>query len=210
MKRTFGGFLGFLSWLWLVISAVYMYMCILNEKFVDQLFKVPKGRVIGTIIVGALFFIAYFYIRTRLMRMRATREVQYANALGEISIALSAIEEAMDRLLTSKDIVRSHDVSISDDHINKKLRINAQVSFWEVNDLPSKIAELQQDLKKRFDEIIPDAESVMIKVKLTSFIPRPKTRDKKKTEKEDKKNTTDETNYFTGLKYPIGTDEEED
>jgi hypothetical protein len=217
VNKFFGGVLGLLSWLWIVISVVGMTLGMLAIK-PERLgsFVQSWNYVFGGLVL-LLLVMAYCTMRLRFARMRRRKEVRYANAIGEIAISLGAIEEALERLLDDRDIVRSHEVTIYDDPHNKKLNVRARLSMWETNDLPSKIADIQQELKRRFEEIMPDAESVDYKVKLSSIMPRAKkstvTEQKvEETPASESENATDETDYFTGLKYPIesGDSEEED
>ncbi len=213
MNKVVKGVLGFFSWVWLVLSAVLMMLAAWKPKQTEALAGKFQTSVILYIAGAVLFLVAFFMLRTRLFSTRKRKEVHYANAIGEIAISLHAIEEALGRLLDENELVRGHEIQIYDSPNDKKLKITARLSMWEVTDLPSKVADLQQELKKRFEEIMPDAESVEYNVKLSSFIPR-KERARREEEEpeapEVRREGTDETDYFTGLKYPIEGDDEDE
>lgn len=208
MNKLLGKLLALLSWVWLVASAALLYRAVLSPESAMPVIKSPA--LLG-LLSGLLFVIAFLVPVNRILRAKKRKEIHYANAIGEISISLSAIEEALERVLDDIDIVRSYEVSLFDNPADKKLNVKARLSLWEVNDIPTKIAEIQQELKSRFEEIMPEAESVEYKVTLSNFMPKSKSKNKKdKDEPAEERDSTEETDYFTGIKYPVPAEEEEE
>ncbi|MFC1479183.1 hypothetical protein ACFL6F_01170 [Planctomycetota bacterium] len=218
MNRVLAKLLGIFAWVWLVTSGYALYKIAMSsdKTIIKAAMEITpwKGTALLGILSSLLFIIAFLIPVTKLLKAKRRKEIHYANAIGEISIALAAIEEALERVLDAVDIVRSYEVSLFDKPNDKKLIVRARLSLWEVNDIPTKIAEIQQELKDRFEEIMPEAESVEYKVALASFMPKAKNKKapKKKEEEEQAadRDPTEETDYFTGIKYPIPSDEEEE
>jgi hypothetical protein len=203
------------AWLWIIASgAGLIAVSFFYTRFKVLILEHPFQTVVTSGLAGLILLVlAYLMFRSGLSTMKRRKEVHYANAIGEIAIALSAIEDALSRLLDDADVVRAHEVIISDAPNEKRLRVTARLHMWEVSDLPSRVADIQQDLKRRFEEIMPDAESPEYNVKLLSVVPRRDRRKKEDDTPDDipkREDNTDETDYFTGLKYPIDSDEDEE
>jgi len=213
VSKFFGGFMGFLSWVWLLVSAATVGLCVWFPDRAGDILISFKGKALLWVVCTVLVFVAYLRFRARLSQLRSKKEIVYTNAIGNISISLSAIEDALGRVLEENDIVRSHEVNICNDSAARKLVVRARIHIWEVNEVTQKAGDMQQELKKRFDEIMPESEAPSFDVKVEKFPSRPSERggqEKAGVETERKDNSTDETDYFTGLKYPIETDEEEE
>jgi len=211
MNKLLGKLLGVCSWAWLVISGILLYRAALAPDRAIELLKHDKAPALLGILAALVFIIALLIPVTKLLRAKKRKEIHYANAIGEISISLAAIEEALERILDTIEIVRSYEVTLFDNPSDNKLTVRARLSLWEVNDIPTRIAEIQQDLKNRFEEIMPEAESVNYKVSLSSFMPKAKSKKSEKDTKDSKdRDSTEETDYFTGIKYPIPSAEEEE
>jgi len=211
MNKLLGKLLGVCSWAWLVISGILLYRTALAPDRAIELLKHDKAPALLGILAALVFIIALLIPVTKLLRAKKRKEIHYANAIGEISISLAAIEEALERILDTIEIVRSYEVTLFDNPSDNKLTVRARLSLWEVNDIPTRIAEIQQDLKNRFEEIMPEAESVNYKVSLSSFMPKAKSKKSEKDTKDSKdRDSTEETDYFTGIKYPIPSAEEEE
>lgn len=211
MNKLLGKLLGICSWAWLVISGILLYRAALASDRAIGLLKNDRAPALLGILAALVFVIALMIPVTKLLRAKKRKEIHYANAIGEISISLAAIEEALERILDTIEIVRSYEVTLFDNPSDNKLTVRARLSLWEVNDIPTRIAEIQQDLKNRFEEIMPEAESVNYKVSLSSFMPKAKSKKSEKDTKDSKdRDSTEETDYFTGIKYPIPSGEEEE
>ena len=214
MNKLISKFYTLTATVWFLLSSVLMVLGAYYFKEIRTLIGKPGTYVPVYLYVlgGCLLLFIIIVALFKLFGFKKRKEVHYANAIGEIAISLSAIEEALGRLLDDKDLVRAHEVTIFDSPHEKKLKVTARLSMWEVSDLPAKVADIQQELKRRFEEIMPDAEAVEFHVKLSSFLPRKEKARKETAGKEEavEENRTEETDYFTGLKYPIEEESEDE
>jgi len=210
VNKMLSRFLSVLSWVWIVGAGFLFYRAAVHPEAAVGFIQSAKGAALLGLVSTLMLITAILAPFARMAAFRRRKEIHYANAIGEISISLAAIEEALERVLDGIETVRSYEVSLADNPTDKKLTVHARLSLWEVNDIPTKIAEIQQELKNRFEEIMPEAESVEYKVTLASFIPHAKKKTKKApSEPAYDSSTTEETDYFTGIKYPVPEDEEE-
>lgn len=201
MNKMAKGLLGFIAWVWLVVSAVMLIWSVWQPEKIKSLLDYYS---IVAVVGGVCAIAALLIPKYKLKGLRKRKDICFANSIGEISIALPAVEETLDRVLADIDIVLNHEIRISDSQNERKIKVKARVGLKEVNDLPSKVADIQQELKRRFDEIIPDADSEFY-IKIVKInIPKnnvPKKEETSITQVDEESH--EETDYFTGLKYPI-------
>ncbi|MFH1708324.1 MAG: hypothetical protein ABIF71_10475 [Planctomycetota bacterium] len=219
MNAVLGGFLSFLTWAWTVIAAVLLIVIGFYPGEVQTFVAHPYFRSLTVLLGCGLVLLAYLVVRSVIARTHHRREIVYTNELGEVSVSLNAIEEALSQVLARHSVIRDHEVTITTDG-GPRLNVNAKVFIEDIHKITLKGAEIQQLLARRFEEIIPDTEIPHIRVKIVNFCgPEPETRPVSAQGPDPvtaptlamDENITDETDYFTGLKYPIETgDEDED
>ena len=136
---------------------------------------------------GLCVFIVVFSIYRSWMQHRFSRDVTYTTALGQVSVSLLAIEEALSRSVERETGVRKVRINVYEDRHRRMIIIECIMTLWDDANVTAWNRRCQEIIQRRFQELMPDQTAVQIHIRMHRLRQRP---EDKKADKEALKNGT--------------------
>jgi len=117
-----------------------------------------------------LIIISYSFAQLILGRMQREKTIAFTTASGEVTIALSAIED----LIKHSSYCMSEIRDVSSDVIatKKGIVVNLRVSLRSEANLPELTARLQEITKNKIQEVLGLEEAIVIKIHISKIVSR--------------------------------------
>jgi hypothetical protein len=147
----------------------------------DPYVRLLAGAVGGVVLASELLLVGS-WLRER----RFAREFSYTTTLGQVSVGLVAIEEALTRALANETAVRRAGLRVVEDRVKRVIQIHAHINLWEEDDIKVAIDRCQSVLAARFRELMPQ-QKFHIGLNLHRLTPRrPEPAGRRRTEVGDR------------------------
>lgn len=157
------------------VGCAIVLTCIFRESLMLNLLSylqgVQAGQGIWTLLcLGLLQILIPLALTTRWLAVRRfTREISYNTANGRVSVNLQAVEEALSRAALNVTGVKHIVIRIYEDRIRRQVIIQAVLTLWDDNDIPSTTQRTQDVLHKRFLELMPGQRSVLVQLSINKL-----------------------------------------
>lgn len=131
----------------------------------------------GRMTLSALAFILLasplaYWLRW-MQAARRSREISYQSEYGRISVNLTAIEEALHRVLEGEREVKKAHVRVYEDRVKRAVVIEAAVTLWEEPNITDRIRYCHRLLRRRFSELMPEQDDVQVNLNVHRLTVRP-------------------------------------
>jgi len=162
--------------------------------------------VIVIVVAGLLIFLNLIAL-LGLGRKKYLKYLKFNNPKGAVMVSTSALQESLTRALLQHPQVHDSKVAVLVSRGRKKpIRVLASATLWEGTDIVGTQSKIQEILEKKFKDILKIEEKVVYDIRLERF----------KFEKGGARPgpdkpidlVEDEQAHFTGIRYPIEEDEE--
>jgi hypothetical protein len=181
----------FIGLLMIVFAVVFSFdkmqpQCI---KYIDDLLFYIQTSFNYRIIIGfsglLLIMISFSFAQLILSRFQREKTIAFTTASGEVTIALSAIEDLIKHFVViipeikelSPDVIATRKGSIV---------VNLKVVLRSEANLPELTARLQEITKSKIQEVLGIEEQIIIRIHISKIISREeKERKRKELEKEE-------------------------
>ncbi|MBP6920574.1 MAG: alkaline shock response membrane anchor protein AmaP [Candidatus Omnitrophica bacterium] len=147
----------------------------LNYYMQDNQFNRWAVRLSGLLVV----IISYWSAQMILGRMQREKTIAFMTASGEVTIALSAIEDLIKH--TAFHIPEIKDLNSDVIATKKGIVVNMRVTLRSEANLPELTARLQEITKNKIQEVLGLEEAIIIKIHISKIVQR-EDRDKKRKE----------------------------
>ena len=124
--------------------------------------QLPGGRIASASLGILLLLIPLGILVRWYAARRFAREITYATDVGQVSVSLIAIEEALTRALDHEREVRKVQVRVFEDRVKHAVIIEAALTLWDDGDVTSINRRCQDLLRRRFAELMPEQQAVQV------------------------------------------------
>ena len=147
----------------------------LNWLTIQDVYKVTEYMQLSLnskIIIGLLGFliliIGIFFAQIILGRMEKERTIAFNTPAGQVTIALSAVEDLIKRLTLSFSEIREMRPSVIAS--KKGVEVSLRVTLQSETNIPELTSHLQEIIKTKIQEMLGIEEQIIIKVHDTYYI----------------------------------------
>lgn len=145
----------------------------------------PNARLIAGLFGALLMLISFSFAQLILGRFQRERTIAFTTPSGEVTIALSAVEDLIRRLAGVMPEIKElrPDVIAT----KKGIIVDIRVVLKSEANIPELTARLQEVTKSRIQEVLGIEEEIIVKIHVTKIIAweeKTKGKNKKETEKE--------------------------
>ncbi|MCK4909854.1 MAG: alkaline shock response membrane anchor protein AmaP [Planctomycetes bacterium] len=198
-----------LNWLVAVTTGFFACLWMANrvdlDWFAELAYKAnesgPSVRFFGIVIAVWLVLFNLFYLFGRLFVRKYASHVTLRIDSGNFSIALSAIEHSLRRVV--KKLPDIHDVHVriykNKAKSDKPMRIYTTYTAWEGTNLKDVTEKIQSAIKMRFKEIVETKEEPVFEVVLSNIVEK----DRRKLDSKRRGKEPADKRMFYGPEYPI-------
>jgi len=138
----------------------------LNDYMLANQFNRWAVRLSGLLVI----IISYSFAQLILGRMQREKTIAFTTASGEVTIALSAIEDLIKH--SGYNIPEIRDLN-SDVIANKKgIVVNMRVTLRSEANLPELTARLQEITRNKIQEVLGLEEAIIIKIHISKIVQR--------------------------------------
>lgn len=146
----------------------------------SQIFNSPYYRFI-TFFVGLLIFLLWIYFLERIfLKKQKEKTIAFQTPAGQVSIALSAVEDFIKRLC--EDIPELKEIRPAVSASRRGVNISLRLLINPLQDLPQFTSNLQNFLKDKIQSLLGLEEEINIKIHIAKIMPLPKKKKEKETE----------------------------
>ncbi|OGX21903.1 MAG: hypothetical protein A3K54_04815 [Omnitrophica WOR_2 bacterium RBG_13_44_8] len=170
------------------IALIALSLSILQPQDIANLLAYTQSNLNSRIIVGLsgvlLILISFSFAQLILGRFQRERTIAFTTASGEVTIALSAVEDLIKRLAGFIPEIRElrPDVIAT----KKGIIVDIRVALKSEANIPDLTGRLQEITRSKIQEILGIEEQIIIRIHVTKIIPpQDIDRRKKEIEKEE-------------------------
>ena len=210
--RKIALFMRMINWLVAVALGLFALSYALNygpaQDILNRAVNVrPELLTVTVVAVAVLLILLNLLGLLGLGKKKYLRYLKFNTAKGTVMVSTSALQDSLTRTLLQHPQVHDSKVAILVSHGRKRpIRVVASATLWEGTDIVGTQSKIQELLEKKFKDVLKIEEKVVYDVKLERF----------KFEKGVGKSAQDkpidivedEQAHFTGIRYPIEEDEE--
>lgn len=150
----------------------------LNDYMLDNEFNRWAVRLLGLLVI----IVSYSFAQMILGRMQREKTIAFMTASGEVTIALSAIEDLIKH--TGYNMPEIKDLNSDVIATKKGIVVNLRATLRSEANLPELTARLQDITKNKIQEVLGVEEAIIIKIHISKIVQR---EDKEKRRKEPAK-----------------------
>ncbi|MBU3958630.1 MAG: alkaline shock response membrane anchor protein AmaP [Candidatus Omnitrophica bacterium] len=144
----------------------------------------PNSRIIIGLSGLLLILISFSFAQLILGRFQRERTIAFTTSSGEVTIALSAIEDLIKRLGVNLPEIKELRPDVID--TKKGIIVDLRVILRSESNIPELTARLQEIARSKIQEVLGLEEQIIIKIHVTKIIlAEEKERKKKESEKEE-------------------------
>jgi len=138
------------------------------SSFMDYLLSVPNSRVIVGLLGVLLILVSLSFARIILGKFQREKTIAFSTASGEVTIALSAVEDLIRRLTGIMPEIKElrPDVIAT----KKGIVVDLRVVLRSEANIPELTARLQDITKAKIQEVLGIEEQVIIKIHVVKII----------------------------------------
>lgn len=148
-------------------------------------------RLITAMVGCFLIIINIFLAQITLGKFQREKTIAFNNPSGQVTIALSAIEDFIKRL--PHHVPELKELKSEVIAGKKGVEINARVSLWAGVNIPDATEKIQEIIKSRIQDILGIEEAIVVKVHVAKIIQPEENKESKKKE--------EPTIPFRGIEY---------
>ncbi|RKY37030.1 MAG: alkaline shock response membrane anchor protein AmaP [Candidatus Omnitrophota bacterium] len=162
---------------------------VVNQSDIQQIYsgleKFIPVRILHTSIGAIMILFVLLSLNFVWAGMEAERNIAFKTEHGEVLVTLSAIEEYIRRFLKEKPDIRDVRVKVMAKKISRKrgLLVGVKTAVIPEMNLPTLTEGLQEEVKKKIQEMLGLEEPVIIKIYISKI--GEKTKKGKEEEEED-------------------------
>ncbi|MEK7469414.1 MAG: hypothetical protein AAB074_18725 [Planctomycetota bacterium] len=195
-----------------VVAAVAALLWAVNILTPDHLvlatqYLSPLGlwpRVAAVVVAVYLVLFNVLFVTVNFLFSKYATHLEYAASEGNVSIAISAVEDSLVR--SAREISDLEDVRISVYKVRqnpaKPVRVFASCVTWEGVSVPELTEKIRALLKARLKEIADLPEAPLFDIHVAKIQERAEPKEKSPSKKDAKK----AAEMFHGPEYPVGMD----
>ncbi len=145
----------------------------------------PSARVVVILSGVLLILISFSFAQLILGRFQREKNIAFKTSSGEVTIALSAVEDLIRRIAGIMPEIKELRPDV---RANKKgvIVVDLRVVLKSEANIPELTARLQDITRSKIQEVLGIEEQIIIKIHITKIIsPEEKDRKRRDTEKED-------------------------
>jgi len=184
----------------LVIVGAALIVISLNlvpkEKIIEMLnliYNVPNFRLITGLAGLLLISVSLLVMQLAMGRLHREKTIAFENPDGQVTVALSAIENFLKGLV--KHIPQIKELKPNIVAGKKGIIIDTKVTLYSDLNIPNVTETIQSIVKSRVQDMLGIEEAIVVKVNIAKIIQKEEPK-KKKKEKEKKEET-----QFQGIQY---------
>ena len=193
VTRFFYTFLLVVIGLTLIVVALNM---VPKEKIIDaigQIYITPNLRMIAGFAGLLLVAVSLLVLQMALGKLHREKTIAFDNPDGQVTIALSAIENFMKGLVRQMPQIKELKPNIIAG--KKGVIINVRVSLYSDTNIPNVTETIQSVVKSRVQDMLGIEDPIVVKVHIAKILQKEEPKKKKKVE--EKK----EEVHYRGLQY---------
>lgn len=137
-----------------------------NDYMLANQFNRWAVRLSGLLVI----IISYSFAQLILGRMQREKTIAFTTASGEVTIALSAIEDLIKH--TGYNIPEIRDLNSDVIATKKGIVVNMRVTLRSEANLPELTARLQEITKNKIQEVLGLEEAIIIKIHISKIVQR--------------------------------------
>jgi uncharacterized alkaline shock family protein YloU len=159
------------------------------KNVLDYIQNSPNSRIIGGLSGLLLILISFSFAQLILGRFQRERTIAFTTSSGEVTIALSAVEDLIKRL---GRIIPEIKELRPDVIANKKgIMVDLRVTLGSEANIPELTSRLQEITRSKIQEVLGIEEQIIIRIHVAKIIPvEEKERKRKEQEKEESTSST--------------------
>ncbi len=169
------------------IGLIVLSLNILQPQDINNLFiyiqDSPNSRIILGLSGALLILITFSFAQLMLGRFQREKTIAFATSSGQVTIALSAVEDLIRRLAGIMPEIKElrPDVIAT----KKGIVVDLRVVLKSETNIPELTSRLQEITRSKIQEVLGIEEQIMIKIHVVKIIsPEEKERKRKELEKE--------------------------
>ncbi len=172
-----GGYLIALALGWLGIQDIY--------RMIEYTQLSPNAKIITAAIGFLLIIISISFAQLILGRMEKERTIAFNTPTGQVTIALSAVEDLIKRLTQNFPEIKEMRPNVI---ANKRgIEVNLRAVLQSEVNIPDLISHLQEMIKTKIQEMLGIEEQITVKVHVAKIIA---SEEKKKTDSPEAETAT--------------------
>jgi uncharacterized alkaline shock family protein YloU len=139
------------------------------NKFFEYLQYSPNSKIVVALSGALLIIISYFFAQLILGKLQRERTIAFSNTQGEVTIALSAVEDLIRRLTGIIPEIKElrPDVIVS----KKGLLVDIKVILKSEVNIPDLTSRLQVITKNKIQEVLGIDEQINIRIHVAKITP---------------------------------------
>ncbi|MCK9594688.1 MAG: alkaline shock response membrane anchor protein AmaP [Candidatus Omnitrophica bacterium] len=167
------------------LAMVFFSFNIIPPSDIGSLFVYVQGNINSRIIIGLsgllLILVSFSFAQLILGRFQSEKTIAFTTASGEVTIALSAIEDLIKHFVLIIPEIRElrPDVIAT----KKGIVVDLKVALKSEANLPELTARLQEITKSKIQEVLGLEEQIIIRVHISKIVSR-EDKERKKREAE--------------------------
>lgn len=172
----------------LIGSGVVIFsLNLFDYKEITQFFNFVLGSMYyrGIILTSGVIIIVVSYLFAKIIfgRFQSEKTIAFSTASGEVTIALSAIEDVLKNI--SSSIAEIKEIRPDVIATKKGILVNLKVILNAEANLPDLTTKLQEVTKSKIQEVLGLDEAIIIKIHIFKIIKEEKDKRKKDSVKEE-------------------------
>ncbi len=128
-----------------------------------------NSRIILGLSGGLLIFISFSFAQLILGRLQREKTIAFTTTTGEVTIALSAVEDLIRRL--AGVIVEIKELKPDVIATKKGIIVNLRVVLSKEANIPELTSRLQEITKSKIQEVLGIEEQIIVKIHVAKIIP---------------------------------------
>ena len=210
--RKIAFFMRVINWLIVVVLSLFTLAHALNYPLAQEVLTRITNlqlylRTVIVIVVPCLLIFINLIGLLGLGRKKYLKYLKFNNPKGTVMVSTSALQESLTRTLLQHPQVHDSKVAILVSPGKKRpIRVLASATLWEGADIVGTQSKIQEMLEKKFKDILKIEEKVVYDIRLERF--RFEKGGAKPGPDKPIDLVEDEQAHFTGIRYPIEEDEE--
>lgn len=163
-------------------------------EIIDLVYITPNLRMIAGFAGLLLIAMSLLVIQLAMGRIRREKTIAFDNPDGQVTIALSAIENFMKGL--NRQIPQIKELKPNITAGKKGIVINARVSLYSDTNIPNVTETIQSIVKSRVQDMLGIEDPITVKVHIVKILHKEEGKKKKKALEEKKEEV-----HYSGLEY---------
>jgi hypothetical protein len=150
----------------LVLAHCVDYVAYLN--FLQFIYQDGNASTLAAVIIAATLLISLVFARVIYGRQEQERLIHFDNALGRVTISISAIEDLIRRLVIHTPQIKEIRPNIVS--VKKGLDIEIRLVLRSDVNIPEMTADLQDIIKRKVQDVIGSEETIKIRVHVIKIV----------------------------------------